>query len=130
MRPQAATLAAGLGLTPEDGDAAAEMVTRTLAHPLLVAARAAPRVYRELPITALVNGQLISAQLDLVYGSPGAWQIVEYKTDAALGASGEYQSQLALYQQAFAIVAQRSTRASLLFLASGEQISSDKGTSA
>jgi ATP-dependent helicase/nuclease subunit A len=104
----AAVEARVLGMTAAEGAAAASLVARLLAHPLLVRAAAADTrglCRRETPVTyTLSDGTLVEGVADLAFEEDGEWTIVDYKTDRELGAQGEdrYRRQVALYTSAIA----------------------------
>ena len=51
------------------------------------AAAASPKVYRELPIGALLNGAVVSGAVDLLYRDGDEWVILDYKTDRGADAA-------------------------------------------
>jgi len=92
-----------LGATDVEREAAAEVVTGALQHPLLRRAAAAARegqCRRESAIVVrLETGTLLEAIADLAFVEDGAWVVVDFKTDAGVGAKTEaqYRRQVALY---------------------------------
>jgi len=98
----AQVLARVQGESDDDAVAAAAVVIRTLAHPLLQRARAAERrgqCRREWPVMGrLADGQLVEGQLDLAFEDDEGWTVVDLKTDAApLDQHSAYQRQVGLY---------------------------------
>ena len=72
-----------LGATPEETDAAISAVGAALAHPVLVEARKALEVRRELPLQVrLPDGVLAEGVVDLAYRDASGWVVVDFKTDA------------------------------------------------
>ncbi|MGE5178200.1 MAG: UvrD-helicase domain-containing protein [Bacteroidota bacterium] len=91
-----------LGATDEERDAAARVVEAALAHPLLRrAATAASRgeCRRETPLLLRIDdGTLLECVADLAFREDGRWTVVDFKTDAEIGAQAEsYRRQIALY---------------------------------
>jgi len=98
----ARTQARMFSATEEEISAAVDAVTRALAHPLLVRARAAAEVRRESPISICdERGETVEGVLDLALLEEGAWTVVDFKTDAELGElQDRYAAQVALYAEA------------------------------
>jgi ATP-dependent exoDNAse (exonuclease V) beta subunit len=108
-----------LGAPDDERDAAVAAVERALRHRLLVDARAAVAAgrvcRREAPITVVRHGMLIDGQIDLVFEAPERWHIVDFKTDAELGAAEDaYRKQVALYAEALAAITGRPAAATIL----------------
>ncbi len=108
-----------LGAPDHERDQAAIVVERALAHPLLERARqavAAGRACRrEAPITIIREGTLIDGQIDLAFEGGDGWTVVDFKTDAELGAADEvYRRQVALYAEALAAITGQPARATIL----------------
>jgi ATP-dependent helicase/nuclease subunit A len=108
-----------LGATDAERDEAARVVTRVLAHPLLSHARDAERhgraCRREAAISIMLDGTLVDGQVDLAFEHEDGWLVVDFKTDAEIGASEDsYRRQVALYAHAIAQVTGRSARGLLL----------------
>jgi ATP-dependent exoDNAse (exonuclease V) beta subunit len=108
-----------LGATDEERDAASRVVARTLRHRVLNDARAAVAAgracRREAPITFVRDGSLIDGQLDLAFETADGWMVVDFKTDAELGASeAEYRQQVALYAEALAAITGQRASATIL----------------
>jgi ATP-dependent exoDNAse (exonuclease V) beta subunit len=115
----AAMLARTLGATQLEQDAAARAVEATLAHPLLLRARAAEargECRRETPLSLLDEaGTLIEGIVDLAFREDGAWMVVDFKTDREIekGAS-VYRRQVALYAKAIGRATGERVHAALL----------------
>ena len=98
-----------LGAPDTERDAAAIIVERTLAHEVMQQARdahgAGRACRREAPISFVRDGVLIDGQIDLAYQTATGWVVVDFKTDAELGASEDiYRRQVALYADALASI--------------------------
>jgi ATP-dependent helicase/nuclease subunit A len=110
-----------LGATDEERDAAAALVRRALAHDLLreahQSAAAGRACRREVPISFIRDGVLVDGQIDLAFETGAGWMVVDFKTDAELGAAeGVYRRQVALYAEALRSITQTPTRATILRL--------------
>jgi ATP-dependent helicase/nuclease subunit A len=106
-----------LGAPSEEIDAAADAVSRALAHPVLRAAEAAGvDCRRETPLLLrMEDGSLIEGVVDLAYREAGVWVVVDYKTDIDIGArQATYEKQVALYAQAISRATGEPTRGILL----------------
>jgi ATP-dependent exoDNAse (exonuclease V) beta subunit len=108
-----------LGATDAERDEAARVVTRVIAHPVLAEAHDAETngraCRREAAVSIVVDGTLIDGQVDLAFETPDGWVVVDFKTNAEIGASEEsYRRQVALYAHAIAQVTQRPARGVLL----------------
>jgi ATP-dependent helicase/nuclease subunit A len=108
-----------LGAPEEERDAASATVQRTLKHRILVEARAAQAAgracRREAPISIVRDGVLIDGQIDLAFDSDAGWTVVDFKTDAELGAAeADYRRQVALYAEALTAITGRPATATIL----------------
>jgi ATP-dependent helicase/nuclease subunit A len=108
-----------LGASDEERVAAASMVERALAHDLLrqahQAAAAGRACRREVPISFVREGVLIDGQIDLAFQTPTEWVVVDFKTDAEMGADEDvYRRQVALYAEALAAITQSPARGMIL----------------
>jgi ATP-dependent helicase/nuclease subunit A len=108
-----------LGATDEERDEAAAIVGRTLRHAIFDQARAAEAAgrpcRRESSITIPVNDVIVDGQIDLAFETSDGWTIVDFKTDAELGALEEsYRRQIALYAYAITQITGRPARGILL----------------
>ena len=88
-------------------------------HPLLDGARTAlgagRRCHREAPITIVRDGAVIDGQIDLTFETADGWIVVDFKTDAELGASEDvYRRQVALYADALTEITGRPSRGVVL----------------
>ena len=91
-----------LGAPPEEGEAATAVVAAALAHPLMTRARAAwraGRCRRETPVALREpDGSLLEGVLDLAFEDADGWTVVDFKTDAEMGAPlARYRRQVGLY---------------------------------
>jgi ATP-dependent helicase/nuclease subunit A len=101
-----------LAAPDEERDAAAAVVARVMRHSLMDGARAAMaagrRCHREAPITFVRDGAVIDGQIDLAYETVNGWTVVDFKTDAELGASEDaYRRQIAIYAGALSEITGR-----------------------
>jgi ATP-dependent exoDNAse (exonuclease V) beta subunit len=108
-----------LGASDEEIAAAADVVKRAMAHPvLLAAARAAAedRCYRETPVTLrLESGAIVEGNVDLAYVDQDEVVVVDFKTDRELaGALEAYRRQVHVYAEAVGTALQRPARAVLM----------------
>jgi ATP-dependent exoDNAse (exonuclease V) beta subunit len=105
-----------LGAPPEEVEAAIDAVAAALAHPLLVQARAAERLHRELPVILKLDAnRALEGVIDLAFESAGRWHIVDFKTDAHLaGNRARYERQLHWYSLALARLNNGPVQAHLL----------------
>ncbi len=105
-----------LGASREESEAAIQTVERVLAHPLLRRARVARRSHREWPVTMkLDGGAILEGAIDLAFEEDGAWHIVDFKTDDALGYLKKYRTQVQWY--ALAVTRATGLPASVTLLA-------------
>ena len=74
--------ARALGLGAADAERAVLLVDAALASRVLARARAAPRLWRELPFTLPIEAGLLEGTVDLAFEESGKLVIVDYKTDA------------------------------------------------
>ena len=108
-----------LGASDEERDAASATVERTLKHRILAEARAAQAAgracRREAPISVVRDGVVIDGQIDLAFDSGTGWTVVDFKTDAELGAAdADYRRQVALYAEALTAITGRPATATIL----------------
>jgi ATP-dependent helicase/nuclease subunit A len=72
-----------LNASDEEVTASAETIVSALQHPLLLRARQAGSVFRELPILAKdPAGNLIEGVIDLAFVEGAQWTVIDFKTDA------------------------------------------------
>ncbi len=113
-----------LGALKDEITAAAETVTRALAHPLMkraAAASVAGRCRREAPIAMrLEDGTLVEGKADLAFldeAEPVAWTVVDFKTDFEIeGRLDEYREQILLYALAISRATSHAANGVLLRL--------------
>ena len=109
-----------LGASADEASAAGDLVERTLAHALLVRARAAAargQCRREVPLTyTAANATLVEGVADLAFEEDGTWFVVDVKTDLEIGRLGleRYKRQVALYAAAIARATSKPVSAALL----------------
>lgn len=110
-----------LGASDEERDAAVEVATSALAHPLMrraAAAGATGLCRREAAIvTRLEDESLVECIADLAFREADAWVVVDFKTDSELGAhEGRYRRQVALYVRGIAEATSAKARGHLLLV--------------
>jgi ATP-dependent exoDNAse (exonuclease V) beta subunit len=107
------------GNPEEERKAAAAVVERALAHPLLEGARRASIVFRETPLVYREpGGRLVEGVPDLLFREPGSeWTLVDFKTDLRLDiAEAAHRAQVALYKLALEEATSVRTNAWLLYV--------------
>ena len=119
VRDLAALHARVLAAPEDERDAAVLLVTRVMRHATMADARHAIasgyRCHREAPITMARDGAVIDGQIDLAFETAGGWVVVDFKTDAELGASeAVYRRQVSLYAEALAQITGRPARGVIL----------------
>lgn len=110
-----------LGATAPERTAARELVSRTLAHPvILAAARAASagQCYRETPVTLRVDDRtVVEGQVDLVFAEGDEFVVVDFKTDRdRQGTLDQYRAQVGIYAAAVSQATGRRARGVLMNL--------------
>jgi ATP-dependent exoDNAse (exonuclease V) beta subunit len=96
-----------LNATDAEIEAAAQAIGAALQHPLLVRARNASRVYRELPVVITDAGTVLDAVIDLAFVENGNWVVVDFKTDAEDPLRlGKYRRQMGWYLHAIDVATQ------------------------
>jgi ATP-dependent helicase/nuclease subunit A len=98
--------------------AAAEAVLATLSHPLLEAARRAPQVHREVPVVdAVAPGEVVEGTVDLAFGGPEGWTVVDFKTELEVATHRErHRAQVGAYVQAIGKATGAATRGVVLWV--------------
>jgi ATP-dependent helicase/nuclease subunit A len=88
-----------LGATEQEIEHAAEAAAAALKHPLLARARKSKFCRRELPILLkLAPNRILEGVIDLAFEENGTWHVVDFKTDADIGAGrSRYEKQLRWY---------------------------------
>jgi ATP-dependent exoDNAse (exonuclease V) beta subunit len=128
VRGMAEALAPSFGLDASAAERAATAAERALALPVMQRARAAARVWRELPLWFPEGAELLEGVIDLVFEEDGALVIVDYKTDGiaaeqALAQAAHHAPQLQLYGRGLAQALGRPVRERLvLFTALGQVV--------
>jgi ATP-dependent exoDNAse (exonuclease V) beta subunit len=116
-----------LGATSEETEAAATLVARALAHPVIERAAAAggaspPSVRREVPVFLREpDGTLVEGVADLAFREvsegTGRWIVVDYKTDRSTDRSrARYEAQVRRYAAAVGAATGESARGVVLAL--------------
>jgi ATP-dependent exoDNAse (exonuclease V) beta subunit len=112
-----------LGATEEEVAAAIESVGAALAHDLLVRARAAHEMRREVPVAhVLADGTIAEGVVDLAFreigaDGAGAWTVVDFKTDREMeGRRAIYEAQVRLYAEAISAATGERTEGVLLLV--------------
>ncbi len=108
-----------LRVPAEEVDASATIAVGVLGHPLLQAAsraRSAGRAcLREVPLSLVRDGVLIDGQADLAFEDADGWVVIDFKTDAEIGAQEPaYRQQVALYADAITHATGKPARGVLL----------------
>jgi ATP-dependent exoDNAse (exonuclease V) beta subunit len=107
------------GASEEEILAARDVVAAALAHPLLVRARAADRLEREVPVMLRENdGSIIEGVVDLAFfENDHGWTVVDFKTDIALGHRHEtYARQVGIYARALSAATGSPAKGALLLV--------------
>ena len=107
-----------LGATSAEIEAARVSVAAALGHPVFQNAAAAQRVHREYPVILPLEGnRVFEGVIDLAYFDGNSWTVVDFKTDASLGAKRKaYERQLQWYAHALHVIHGTPVRAVLLAL--------------
>jgi ATP-dependent exoDNAse (exonuclease V) beta subunit len=106
-----------IGATDEELLAARAAVKSALAHPLLVRARSAARVEREIALMLREDdGTILEGIADLAFfETKDGWTVVDFKTDVALGERKDgYLRQIAIYARAISTATGDKARGVLL----------------
>ena len=105
-----------LGAAPPEVTAATEIAAHALGHPLLRRAAAAEACRRETAVLErLDDGTVIEGVVDAAFADADGWTVIDFKTDAELGArAAVYRRQVALYARAIAQATGRPARGVLL----------------
>ena len=127
VRGMAEALAPSFGLDALSAERAAAAAERALALPVMQRARAATRVWRELPLWFPEGPELLEGVIDLVFEEDGALVIVDYKTDGiaaeqALAQAAHHAPQLQLYGRGLAQALGRPVRERLVLFTSVGQV--------
>jgi ATP-dependent helicase/nuclease subunit A len=69
------------------------MVRQCLDHPLMERVKSAKRLFREVPFSVSLDGNLVEGKIDLLFEEEGGWVIVDYKTDDVSGEALEQRFQ-------------------------------------
>ena len=127
-RAMAGALAPSFGLDAEGAARAAEAAARALALPVMVRARQASRLWRELGVWFPDGTDLVEGKVDLVFEEDGGLVVVDYKTDhlsadQARAQAAHHAPQLQLYGRGLARATGLPVRERLvLFTALGDTV--------
>jgi ATP-dependent exoDNAse (exonuclease V) beta subunit len=92
-----------LGATQTEVDDVTDAVVNVIAHPMMRRAQKARALRRETPVTLLDDGEVIEGNVDLAFEEESQWIVVDFKTDAEIGARlGMYKLQVGIYADAIA----------------------------
>jgi ATP-dependent exoDNAse (exonuclease V) beta subunit len=69
------------------------VVRQCLDHPFMDRVRRAKRLFREVPFSVSLGGNLVEGKIDLLFEEEGGWVIVDYKTDDVSGEALEQRFQ-------------------------------------
>jgi ATP-dependent helicase/nuclease subunit A len=110
-----------LGAPADEIDAATALVGAALAHPLIRRARdawRAGRCRRETPLACREpDGSLLEGVVDLAFEDADGWTVVDFKTDAEIGAElPRYRRQVGLYASVISKATGKTAKAVLLRL--------------
>jgi ATP-dependent exoDNAse (exonuclease V) beta subunit len=124
VEPIARTLARRYGVADMNVKRALEMVRRVLDLPLMHEARAATKIYREVPLIGNASGGRAEGKIDLLFEREGKWWIVEFKTDALDGSDAlrEYGGQLRAYSTSLAGVVAADVKAVICLVQRAEVV--------
>ena len=103
----AVTVAQDLG-RPDIAEDAAALAGACWRSAPVRAAAVSPEVYRELPIGALLSGNVVSGAIDLLYREGEEWVVVDYKTDRGADA-GVLRERYTPQGAAYAVAVERAT---------------------
>lgn len=65
---------------PGLGEKIETLCRRCLDHPLMKRARKSKRIFREVPFSASLDGNIVEGKIDLLFAEEDRWVIVDYKT--------------------------------------------------
>ena len=104
LAPVARTLARRYGVTDANVARAIQMVERVLRLPIMDEARAATKIFREVPLAGNAAAGRAQGKADLLFERGGEWRVVDFKTDRVdgPGALREHAAQLAGYSTSLA----------------------------
>jgi ATP-dependent helicase/nuclease subunit A len=105
------------GASEDEVVAARDVVRSALAHPLLIRARSAERLEREVAVMLREDdGSLIEGIVDLAFLEKDVgWMVVDFKTDLDLGDRRDaYAQQVAVYARAIAAATGKSAKGAIL----------------
>jgi ATP-dependent helicase/nuclease subunit A len=108
-----------LGATDEECGVAAHVAHQVLQHPRLAEAKQAEaagrRVWREAPVSMVIDDVVIDGQVDLAFEASDGWTVVDFKSDVELAGGGDaYRRQVAFYVAAITAATGQSAHGILL----------------
>ena len=111
---------------PAEQEEAAQLVTKTLASPLMERARHAVERFAEAPFSLSLSGRLIEGVIDFAFIENGMWIIVDFKTDRVttperIAWGSAYHAQLCLYALALEQLTQRPVAELVLLFVRAQQ---------
>jgi ATP-dependent helicase/nuclease subunit A len=109
-------MARSIQASDAEAAAAQHAVTAALRHRLLVQARAAKDLRREVSLVDhLADGTIVEGAIDLAYETDEGWVVVEFKTDEAIDESlPKYEAQTLAYVRAIAAATGKPTSGVIL----------------
>ena len=122
LEPVARTLARRYGVSNANAVGAIRMVERVLRLPIMDEARAATKIFREVPVAGNAAAGRVQGTADLVFDRGGEWQVVDFKTDRLDGpdALREHAAQLANYSSSLALVVGAQVESAICMVRRGE----------
>ncbi len=106
-----------LGATDREIAACVASVEQLLTHELMLRASKATSLRREVPVTLAEGESIIEGVVDLAFEDADGWTVLDFKTDAELGAREEaYKRQVAIYANAIAAATGRPAKPILVQL--------------
>ena len=122
VEPVARTLARRYGVTDANVSRAIKMVERVLRLPLMDEARAATKIFREVPLAGNAGAGRAQGKADLLFERAGEWRVVDFKTDRLDGpdALREHAAQLAGYSTSLALVVGARVKPAICLVRRGE----------
>jgi len=109
-------MARSIQASAAEAQAAEHAVTAALRHSLLVQARAAKDLRREVSLVDhQPDGTIVEGAIDLAYETDEGWVVVEFKTDEAIDESlPKYEAQTLAYVRAIAAATGKPTSGVIL----------------
>ena len=122
--PIARTLARRYGIADANVTRAINMIERVLRLPIMDEARAATKIFREVPLAGNAEAGRAQGKADLLFESEGAWRLVDFKTDRLDGrdAVAEHAAQLDVYAKALSGILRAEVRPAICLVRLGELV--------